>query len=134
MGTLPLVKRVVFWLVAVLLVIGIGVGIEVAVTSGSHFGTITGEIIQVGGKPGPGGRTPQTVVAGEVTFIYGSSDAPYYVMSTTRQGYSIQLPAGIYDFDAYSLPTYAEAYPMKDVPVVVTAGSTSHLNFYVHVR
>lgn len=103
------------------------------VTTTRPTGTVSGQIIQVGGPAGALNR----VVHGIVTFTNVASRTKYQVSSGRPAGYSIEIPAGTYDVSGISLDDHSDGQPMGAIgksPVVVAAGRTVHVDLYVQIR
>jgi hypothetical protein len=103
------------------------------VTTTSATGTVSGQIIQVGGPAGAANRA----VRGVVTLTAVSSGAKYQVSSGPPGGYSVRVPAGTYDVSGISLDDLSDGHPMGALgksPVVVMAGRTVHVDLYVQIR
>jgi hypothetical protein len=130
------VKVVAGWVLALLLVIGAGVGAEavagVGVATGA-FGNVDGQIIQVGGPPG----NPDVGVRGLVALTNISSGVSYHASAGRKSGYSVKVPPGAYSVTGSSLDDYSDGHPMGAYarqPVTVLAGTTVHVDLYVQIR
>jgi hypothetical protein len=107
--------------------------VAAVVTTTSATGTVSGQIIQVGGPAG----APNRAVRGVVTLTDVSSGAKYQVSSGPPGGYSVTVPAGSYDVSGISLDDSSDGHPMGAIgksPVVVVAGRTVHVDLYVQIR
>lgn len=119
-----------FSAVAICLVVAV---VVVGCSSITPTGTVTGQIIQVGGPAG----TPNQPVRGAVTLTNVSSGAKFHGTPKAKSGFSLAVPAGTYRVSGLSAQDFVNSHEMNAFPspsiVTVRGNVTSRVNLYVEI-
>jgi len=102
--------------------------------STTPMGTVTGQMVQVGGAP-PGSPV---AVRGEVTLTNVTTGTKYSAASNGKSGYSVQVPVGTYKVNGLSQQDFANGHEMTALPTSTTVklrqGTTARDNLYVPIK
>jgi hypothetical protein len=122
------VKVVASWVVALLVVIGVGVGIEAGLGVGRPaLATVDGKIFQVEGAV----QGPPFPVYGATTLTNVSSGVSYHASCTRTSGFSVTIPPGTYSLSGSSGHSFSDGEAVSAGPFLARPGATVHINLYV---
>jgi hypothetical protein len=122
------VKVVIPWVLALLVVIGAGVGVEAGLGVGTPaLGTVDGKILQVEGAV----LGPPFPVYGTITLTNVSSRVSYHASCTRTSGFSVTVPPGTYSLSGFSGHSYSDGEAVSAGPFLVRPGATVQITLYV---
>jgi hypothetical protein len=99
----------------------------------SSFGTIEGEIVQVGGPSGAANKA----VSGEISVTDLATGQKYSSPAESSAGYSIKVPVGKYKLSGTSSEDISDGHPMNadaSSTVEVRTDQTDRVNVYIQIR